>query len=191
MIDIFLTKNYGSYSAYLRLPNPPREDDELLLPPREPPPNEEPPPREPPNEEPLPNDEPLWRGALMEELLLLLPPNDDEELPLFLLLPNVDELPLLPLPKVELGALCSRLLLELPDGVVEMLRRVPNDELLLDGCDEGWFTVVRVLLSRVTREPNGWRLPVCPLPKERLPVPLPTRCGAGWREPKVCRLPLP
>ena len=126
----------------------------------------------------------------MEELLLLLPPNDDELL--FLLpLPNDDELPLLPPPKVELGALCSRLPLDVLGCAVDVLRRVPNDELLLEGCADGWFTVVRVLLSRVPREPNACRLPVCPLPKERLPVPLPTRCGAGWREPKVCRLPLP
>lgn len=176
---------------YLRLPKPPpcdepppREDEPPLNEPlREPPPNE-PPPRE------LPNDEPLERGELIErlppnelELLLerLLPNDLDDELLLErLLLPNERELLLeRPLPNVERGELCTEF-----SGEATLKPPLPPKEelLLLFGC----LTVVRVLLSRLVREPNE---PRCPL--LFILVLLPKRCCVWLREPNDWRLPLP
>lgn len=171
---------------YLRLPKPPpcdepppREDEPPLNEPlREPPPNELP-PRE------LPNDEPPPRGALIELLLerlllpnereLLLPPNERE----LLLLPNERELLLeRPLPNVERGELCT----EFSGEATLKPPLPPKEELLLFGC----LTVVRVLLSRLVREPNE---PRCPL--LFILVLLPKRCCVWLREPNDWRLPLP
>ena len=133
---------------YLRLPKPPpcdepppREDEPPLNEPlREPPPNE-PPPRE------LPNDEPPPRGALIEPLLERLPPNERELLLELLLLPNERELLFeRPLPNVERGELCT----EFSGEATLKPPLPPKEELLLFGC----LTVVRVLLSRLVREPN-------------------------------------
>ena len=171
---------------YLRLPKPPpcdepppREDEPPLNEPlREPPPNELP-PRE------LPNDEPPPRGALIELLLerlllpndreLLLPPNERE----LLLLPNERELWWeRPLPNVERGELCT----EFSGEATLKPPLPPKEELLLFGC----LTVVRVLLSRLVREPNE---PRCPL--LFILVLLPKRCCVWLREPNDWRLPLP
>lgn len=175
---------------YLRLPKPPpcdeppREDEPPLNKPlREPPPNELP-PRE------LPNDEPPPRGALiellLERLLLpnereLLPPNElDDELPFERMLPNERELLLeRPLPNVERGELCTEF-----SGEATLKPPLPPKEelLLLFGC----LTVVRVLLSRLVREPNE---PRCPL--LFILVLLPKRCCVWLREPNDWRFPLP
>lgn len=179
---------------YLRLPKPPpcdepppREDEPPLNEPlREPPPND-PPPRE------LPNDEPPERGELIElllerlppnelELLLerLLPPNERELLLERLPLPNERELLLeRPLPNVERGELCTEF-----SGEATLKPPLPPKEelLLLFGC----LTVVRVLLSRLVREPNE---PRCPL--LFILVLLPKRCCVWLREPNDWRLPLP
>lgn len=163
---------------YLRLPKepppcdePPREEEPPLNEPlREPPPND-PPPRE------LPNDEPLERGELIERL----PPNElDDELPFERLLPNERELLLeRPLPNVERGELCTEF-----SGEATLKPPLPPKEelLLLFGC----LTVVRVLLSRLVREPNE---PRCPL--LFILVLLPKRCCVWLREPNDWRLPLP
>ena len=154
---------------YLRLPKPPpcdepppREDEPPLNEPlREPPPNELP-PRE------LPNDELPPRGALIELLLERL------------LLPNERELLLeRPLPNVERGELCTEF-----SGEATLKPPLPPKEelLLLFGC----LTVVRVLLSRLVREPNE---PRCPL--LFILVLLPKRCCVWLREPNDWRLPLP
>ena len=154
---------------YLRLPKPPpcdepppREDEPPLNEPlREPPPND-PPPRE------LPNDEPPPRGALIELLLERL------------LLPNERELLLeRPLPNVERGELCTEF-----SGEATLKPLLPPNELLLllFGC----LTVVRVLLSRLVREPNE---PRCPL--LFILVLLPKRCCVWLREPNDWRFPLP
>ena len=154
---------------YLRLPKPPpcdepppREDEPPLNEPlREPPPND-PPPRE------LPNDELPPRGALIELLLERL------------LLPNERELLLeRPLPNVERGELCTEF-----SGEATLKPPLPPKEelLLLFGC----LTVVRVLLSRLVREPNE---PRCPL--LFILVLLPKRCCVWLREPNDWRLPLP
>ena len=154
---------------YLRLPKPPpcdepppREDEPPLNEPlREPPPNELP-PRE------LPNDELPPRGALIELLLERL------------LLPNERELLLeRPLPNVERGELCTEF-----SGESTLKPPLPPKEelLLLFGC----LTVVRVLLSRLVREPNE---PRCPL--LFILVLLPKRCCVWLREPNDWRLPLP
>ena len=148
---------------YLRLPKPPPREDEPPLnePLREPPPND-PPPRE------LPNDEPPPRGALIELLLERL------------LLPNERELLLeRPLPNVERGELCTEF-----SGEATLNPPLPPKEelLLLFGC----LTVVRVLLSRLVREPNE---PRCPL--LFILVLLPKRCCVWLREPNDWRLPLP
>ena len=153
---------------YLRLPKPPPPCDEP--PPREdePPLNEplrEPPPNEPPPRE-LPNDEPPPRGALIEPLLERLPPNERE-----LLLER-------PLPNVERGELCT----EFSGEATLKPPLPPKEELLLFGC----LTVVRVLLSRLVREPNE---PRCPL--LFILVLLPKRCCVWLREPNDWRLPLP
>lgn len=171
---------------YLRLPKPP--------PCAEPPPREDEPPlneplREPPPNE-LPNDEPLERGELIErlppnelELLLerLLPNDLDDELLLErLLLPNERELLFeRPLPNVERGELCTEF-----SGEATLKPPLPPKEelLLLLGC----LTVVRVLLSRLVREPNE---PRCPL--LFILVLLPKRCCVWLREPNDWRLPLP
>ena len=153
---------------YLRLPKPPppcdeplREDEPPLNEPlREPPPND-PPPRE------LPNDELPPRGALIE-------------LPFERLLPNERELLLeRPLPNVERGELCTEF-----SGEATLKPPLPPKEelLLLFGC----LTVVRVLLSRLVREPNE---PRCPL--LFILVLLPKRCCVWLREPNDWRLPLP
>lgn len=176
---------------YLRLPKPPpcdepppREDEPPLNEPlREPPPNELP-PRE------LPNDELPPRGALIELLLerlllpnereLLLPPNELELLLERLLLPNERELLLeRPLPNVERGELCTEF-----SGEATLKPPLPPNELLLllFGC----LTVVRVLLSRLVREPNE---PRCPL--LFILVLLPKRCCVWLREPNDWRFPLP
>lgn len=155
---------------YLRLPKPPPPCDEP--PPREdePPLNEplrEPPPNDPPPRE-LPNDEPLERGELIELLLeRLLFPNERE-----LLLER-------PLPNVERGELCTEF-----SGEATLKPPLPPKEelLLLFGC----LTVVRVLLSRLVREPNE---PRCPL--LFILVLLPKRCCVWLREPNDWRLPLP
>ena len=149
---------------YLRLPKEPPPCDE---PPREeePPLNEplrEPPPRE------LPNDELPPRGELIELLLERL------------LLPNERELLLeRPLPNVERGELCTEF-----SGEATLKPPLPPKEelLLLFGC----LTVVRVLLSRLVREPNE---PRCPL--LFILVLLPKRCCVWLREPNDWRLPLP
>ena len=163
---------------YLRLPKepppcdePPREDEPPLNEPlREPPPND-PPPRE------LPNDELPPRGELIELLLeRLLLPNERE----LLLLPNERELLLeRPLPNVERGELCTEF-----SGEATLKPPLPPNELLLllFGC----LTVVRVLLSRLVREPNE---PRCPL--LFILVLLPKRCCVWLREPNDWRLPLP
>lgn len=163
---------------YLRLPKPPpcdepppREDEPPLNEPlREPPPND-PPPRE------LPNDEPLERGELIERL----PPNElDDELPFERMLPNERELLFeRPLPNVERGELCTEF-----SGEATLKPPLPPKEelLLLFGC----LTVVRVLLSRLVREPNE---PRCPL--LFILVLLPKRCCVWLREPNDWRLPLP
>ena len=148
---------------YLRLPKPPPREDEPPLnePLREPPPNELP-PRE------LPNDELPPRGALIELLLERL------------LLPNERELLLeRPLPNVERGELCTEF-----SGEATLKPPLPPKEelLLLFGC----LTVVRVLLSRLVREPNE---PRCPL--LFILVLLPKRCCVWLREPNDWRLPLP
>lgn len=154
---------------YLRLPKPPpcdepppREDEPPLNEPlREPPPND-PPPRE------LPNDELPPRGALIELLLERL------------LLPNERELLLeRPLPNVERGELCTEF-----SGEATLKPPLPPKEelLLLLGC----LTVVRVLLSRLVREPNE---PRCPL--LFILVLLPKRCCVWLREPNDWRFPLP
>lgn len=155
---------------YLRLPKPPPPCDEP--PPREdePPLNEplrEPPPNDPPPRE-LPNDELPPRGALIELLLERL------------LLPNERELLLeRPLPNVERGELCTEF-----SGEATLKPPLPPKEelLLLFGC----LTVVRVLLSRLVREPNE---PRCPL--LFILVLLPKRCCVWLREPNDWRLPLP
>ena len=155
---------------YLWLPKPPPPCDEP--PPREdePPLNEplrEPPPNEPPPRE-LPNDEPPPRGALIELLLERL------------LLPNERELLLeRPLPNVERGELCTEF-----SGEATLKPPLPPKEelVLLFGC----LTVVRVLLSRLMREPNE---PRCPL--LFILVLLPKRCCVWLREPNDWRLPLP
>ena len=163
---------------YLRLPKPPPPCDE---PPREeePPLNEplrEPPPNELPPRE-LPNDEPLERGELIERL----PPNElDDELPFERMLPNERELLLeRPLPNVERGELCTEF-----SGEATLKPPLPPKEelVLLFGC----LTVVRVLLSRLVREPNE---PRCPL--LFILVLLPKRCCVWLREPNDWRLPLP
>ena len=167
---------------YLRLPKPPPPCDEP--PPREeePPLNEplrEPPPNELPPRE-LPNDEPPPRGALIEPLLERLPPNERELLLELLLLPNERELLLeRPLPNVERGELCTEF-----SGEATLKPPLPPNELLLLllGC----LTVVRVLLSRLVREPNE---PRCPL--LFILVLLPKRCCVWLREPNDWRLPLP
>lgn len=175
---------------YLRLPKPPpcdepppREDEPPLNePPREeePPLNEplrEPPPNDPPPRE-LPNDELPPRGALIELLLERLPPNELELL-LERLLPNERELLLeRPLPNVERGELCT----EFSGEATLKPPLPPKEELLLFGC----LTVVRVLLSRLVREPNE---PRCPL--LFILVLLPKRCCVWLREPNDWRLPLP
>lgn len=154
---------------YLRLPKPPpcaepppREDEPPLNEPlREPPPNE-PPPRE------LPNDEPPERGELIELLLERL------------LLPNERELLLeRPLPNVERGELCTEF-----SGEATLNPPLPPNELLLLllGC----LTVVRVLLSRLVREPNEPRCPFL-----FILVLLPKRCCVWLREPNDWRFPLP
>lgn len=154
---------------YLRLPKPPpcdepppREDEPPLNEPlREPPPNELP-PRE------LPNDELPPRGELIELLLERL------------LLPNERELLLeRPLPNVERGELCTEF-----SGEATLKPPLPPKEelLLLFGC----LTVVRVLLSRLVREPNE---PRCPL--LFILVLLPKRCCVWLREPNDWRFPLP
>lgn len=156
--------------CYLRLPKPPPPCDEP--PPREdePPLNEplrEPPPNDPPPRE-LPNDEPLERGELIELLLERL------------LLPNERELLFeRPLPNVERGELCTEF-----SGEATLKPPLPPNELLLllFGC----LTVVRVLLSRLVREPNE---PRCPL--LFILVLLPKRCCVWLREPNDWRLPLP
>ena len=146
---------------YLRLPKPPpcdepppREDEPPLNEPlREPPPNELP-PRE------LPNDELPPRGALIKLLLERL------------LLPNERELLFeRPLPNVERGELCTEF-----SGEATLKPPLPPKEelLLLFGC----LTVVRVLLSRLVREPNE---PRCPL--LFILVLLPKRCCVWLREP--------
>ena len=167
---------------YLRLPKPPppcdepppREDEPPLNEPlREPPPNELP-PRE------LPNDEPPPRGALIEPLLERLPPNERELLLERLLLPNERELLFeRPLPNVERGELCTEF-----SGEATLNPPLPPKEelLLLFGC----LTVVRVLLSRLVREPNE---PRCPL--LFILVLLPKRCCVWLREPNDWRFPLP
>lgn len=176
---------------YLRLPKPPpcdepppREDEPPLNEPlREPPPNE-PPPRE------LPNDEPPERGELIEPLLErlllpnereLLPPNElDDELPFERMLPNERELLLeRPLPNVERGELCTEF-----SGEATLKPPLPPNELLLllFGC----LTVVRVLLSRLVREPNEPRCPFL-----FILVLLPKRCCVWLREPNDWRFPLP
>lgn len=177
---------------YLRLPKPPpcdepppREDEPPLNEPlREPPPNE-PPPRE------LPNDEPPERGELIELLLERLPPNERElllellppnerELLLGLLLPNERELLLERLlPNVERGELCTEF-----SGEATLNPPLPPNELLLLllGC----LTVVRVLLSRLVREPNEPRCPFL-----FILVLLPRRCCVWLREPNDWRFPLP
>ena len=172
---------------YLRLPKPPpcdepppREDEPPLNEPlREPPPNELP-PRE------LPNDELPPRGELIELLLeRLLLPNERELLLLpnereLLLLPNERELLLeRPLPNVERGELCTEF-----SGEATLKPPLPPKEelLLLFGC----LTVVRVLLSRLVREPNE---PRCPL--LFILVLLPKRCCVWLREPNDWRFPLP
>lgn len=167
---------------YLRLPKPPPPCDEP--PPREeePPLNEplrEPPPNEPPPRE-LPNDEPPPRGALIEPLLERLPPNERELLLERLLLPNERELLFeRPLPNVERGELCTEF-----SGEATLKPPLPPKEelLLLFGC----LTVVRVLLSRLVREPNE---PRCPL--LFILVLLPKRCCVWLREPNDWRFPLP
>lgn len=179
---------------YLRLPKPPPPCDEP--PPREdePPLNEplrEPPPNDPPPRE-LPNDEPPPRGALIEPLLERLPPNERELLLELLLLPNERELLLerllpnerellleRPLPNVERGELCTEF-----SGEATLKPPLPPKEelLLLFGC----LTVVRVLLSRLVREPNE---PRCPL--LFILVLLPKRCCVWLREPNDWRFPLP
>lgn len=166
---------------YLRLPKPPpcdepppREDEPPLNEPlREPPPND-PPPRE------LPNDEPPPRGALIEPLLERLSPNERELLLERLLLPNERELLFeRPLPNVERGELCTEF-----SGEATLKPPLPPKEelLLLLGC----LTVVRVLLSRLVREPNE---PRCPL--LFILVLLPKRCCVWLREPNDWRFPLP
>lgn len=176
---------------YLRLPKepppcdePPREEEPPLNEPlREPPPND-PPPRE------LPNDEPPPRGALIELLLerLLLPnerellPPNELELLLERLLPNELDDELLferLLPNVERGELCTEF-----SGEATLKPPLPPKEelLLLLGC----LTVVRVLLSRLVREPNE---PRCPL--LFILVLLPKRCCVWLREPNDWRFPLP
>jgi len=175
---------------YLRLPKepppcdePPREEEPPLNEPlREPPPND-PPPRE------LPNDELPPRGALIELLLerLLLPnerelllPNELELLLERLLLPNERELLLeRPLPNVERGELCTEF-----SGEATLKPPLPPKEelLLLLGC----LTVVRVLLSRLVREPNELRCPLL-----FILVLLPKRCCVWLREPNDWRFPLP
>lgn len=156
---------------YLRLPKEPPPCDEPL---REPPPND-PPPRE------LPNDELPPRGALIELLLeRLLPPNELELLLERLLLPNERELLLeRPLPNVERGELCTEF-----SGEATLKPPLPPKEelLLLFGC----LTVVRVLLSRLVREPNELRCPLL-----FILVLLPKRCCVWLREPNDWRLPLP
>lgn len=154
---------------YLRLPKPPPPCDEP--PPREdePPLNEplrEPPPNDPPPRE-LPNDELPPRGALIELLLERLLPNERE-----LLLER-------PLPNVERGELCTEF-----SGEATLKPPLPPKEelLLLFGC----LTVVRVLLSRLVREPNE---PRCPL--LFILVLLPKRCCVWLREPNDWRFPLP
>ena len=154
---------------YLRLPKEPPPCDEPLRE-EEPPLNEplrEPPPNDPPPRE-LPNDEPPPRGALIELLLERL------------LLPNERELLLeRPLPNVERGELCTEF-----SGEATLKPPLPPKEelLLLLGC----LTVVRVLLSRLVREPNE---PRCPL--LFILVLLPKRCCVWLREPNDWRLPLP
>lgn len=162
---------------YLRLPKEPPPCDEPLRE-EEPPLNEplrEPPPNDPPPRE-LPNDEPLERGELIERL----PPNElDDELPFERLLPNERELLLeRPLPNVERGELCT----EFSGEATLKPPLPPKEELLLFGC----LTVVRVLLSRLVREPNE---PRCPL--LFILVLLPKRCCVWLREPNDWRLPLP
>lgn len=171
-------KLFNVLLRYLRLPKepppcdePPREDEPPLNEPlREPPPND-PPPRE------LPNDELPPRGELIELLLeRLLLPNERE----LLLLPNERELLLeRPLPNVERGELCTEF-----SGEATLKPPLPPKEvlLLLLGC----LTVVRVLLSRLVREPNE---PRCPL--LFILVLLPKRCCVWLREPNDWRLPLP
>ena len=165
---------------YLRLPKEPPPCDEPLRE-EEPPLNEplrEPPPNELPPRE-LPNDEPPPRGALIEPLLERLPPNERELLLELLLLPNERELLFeRPLPNVERGELCT----EFSGEATLKPPLPPKEELLLFGC----LTVVRVLLSRLVREPNE---PRCPL-LFRL-VLLPKRCCVWLREPNDWRLPLP
>ena len=149
----------------------------------------EPPPNDPPSRE-LPNDELPPRGALiellLERLLLpnereLLPPNElDDELPFERMLPNERELLLeRPLPNVERGELCTEF-----SGEATLKPPLPPKEelLLLFGC----LTVVRVLLSRLVREPNE---PRCPL--LFILVLLPKRCCVWLREPNDWRFPLP
>lgn len=176
---------------YLRLPKEPPPCDEPLRE-EEPPLNEplrEPPPNELPPRE-LPNDEPPPRGALiellLERLLLpnereLLPPKElDDELPFERMLPNERELLLeRPLPNVERGELCTEF-----SGEATLNPPLPPKEelLLLFGC----LTVVRVLLSRLVREPNE---PRCPL--LFILVLLPKRCCVWLRESNDWRLPLP
>lgn len=173
---------------YLRLPKPPPCDEPLRE--EEPPLNEplrEPPPNDPPPRE-LPNDELPPRGALiellLERLLLpnereLLPPNERELLLELLLLPNERELLFeRPLPNVERGELCT----EFSGEATLKPPLPPKEELLLFGC----LTVVRVLLSRLVREPNE---PRCPL--LFILVLLPKRCCVWLREPNDWRLPLP
>lgn len=174
---------------YLRLPKEPPCDEPLRE--EEPPLNEplrEPPPNDPPPRE-LPNDELPPRGALIELLLerLLLPnerelllPNELELLLERLLLPNERELLLeRPLPNVERGELCTEF-----SGEATLKPPLPPKEelLLLFGC----LTVVRVLLSRLVREPNE---PRCPL--LFILVLLPKRCCVWLREPNDWRFPLP
>lgn len=152
---------------YLRLPKEPPPCDEPLRE-EEPPLNEplrEPPPNELPPRE-LPNDEPPPRGALIEPLLERLPPNERE-----LLFER-------PLPNVERGELCT----EFSGEATLKPPLPPKEELLLFGC----LTVVRVLLSRLVREPNE---PRCPL--LFILVLLPKRCCVWLREPNDWRLPLP
>ena len=133
-------------------------------------------PKEPPPRE-LPNDELPPRGELIELLLdRLLLPNERE----LLLLPNERELLLeRPLPNVERGELCTEF-----SGEATLKPPLPPNELLLLllGC----LTVVRVLLSRLVREPNE---PRCPL--LFILVLLPKRCCVWLREPNDWRLPLP
>lgn len=153
---------------YLRLPKEPPPCDEPLRE-EEPPLNEplrEPPPNELPPRE-LPNDEPPPRGALIEPLLERLPPNECE-----LLFER-------PLPNVERGELCTEF-----SGEATLKPPLPPKEelLLLLGC----LTVVRVLLSRLVREPNE---PRCPL--LFILVLLPKRCCVWLREPNDWRFPLP